>query len=244
MTKFLTNRNILLASAAGILLIGGIAVQAFADDRSGDDRSGDNRHGSGGHALTLDAMLERVGDHFDEIDADGDGLVTLAEAEAAKSAKQEQMGDHMNTRLTSLFERMDTDGDGIVSEGDHGYGRLSDRLDLEGDLTLEQIQTAATQKAADRMANRELEMGDRVPTYPWARADALADAQARFTEADTDGDGVLSRAEKPDHGFGFGGRGHGDGDRGGKGRGGRGYGDGNRGDGDRGGKGQGDRSDR
>ena len=185
MTKFLTKRNAILASVAGVILIGGFAI---AESRGGD--------------VTLDDMLEKVGERFDEADTDGNGIITEAEAEAAQAAHLADMATRLNERLAAQFERMDADDDGIVSEGDRGFGRLSDRLDLSGDLTLDQIQAAAEDKIAQRAADRELERGEDQPTFPQTRDEALASAQERFEAADADGDGTLSRDERPDRGHG------------------------------------------
>ena len=192
MTKFLTKRNAILAGVAGTVLVGGVAVYAEA---------------GGGGDITLDAMLEKVGERFDEVDTDGDGVISVAESEAAQSARSEAFSARMAERIVSQFERMDADGDGVVSEGDRGYGRLSDHLDLSGDLTLEQIQAAAAEKMALRMGERETEGGDDQPTFPQTRDEALAEAQTRFAEADTNGDGILSGDEKPKRGGHGGGKG-------------------------------------
>ena len=199
MKKFLTKRNAIIGTTLAAVLISGVSLKALADDHVGK-------------GITLDSMLEKTGERFDATDADGNGVVTQAEADTAKAATQAEFSERMGERLASMFERMDSDGDGIVSEGDRGYGRLADRFDLEGDLTLEQLQTAASDKMAARMADRQAELGDEAPTYPQTRDQALADAEARFASLDTNGDGTLSRDEVPGRGFGHG-KGHG-GDRG------------------------------
>lgn len=185
MTKFLTLRNALLASVGGALLLGSVAAApAFADD--GGARGGDRE-------ITLEQMLEKTGESFDKLDTDSNGVVTQEEADAAKGDRQAKMQE----RTAEMFDRMDADGDGIVQEGDRGYGRLADRLDLEGPLTLEQIQAGMAAKAEQRSADRTTEMGDDARSFPQTRDEALAAATAKFQERDANGDGVLSGDELP-----------------------------------------------
>ena len=103
----------------------------------------------------------------------------------------------MQERISEMFARMDSDDDGLIQEGDRGYGRLSDRLDLEGPLTLEQVQAAAVAKAQQHQADRRQEMGEDAPSYPQTRDEALALASQQFDGHDANGDGVLSGDELP-----------------------------------------------
>ena len=188
MSKFLSKKNLLITSVASVILIGSFALKASARHHMSEDGP-----------VTLDAMLEKAGKYFDKIDSDGNAIITQAEADEAKKTRQQKMAARMTEKLTSMFERLDRDGDGLIREGDKGYVGLSDRLDLEGDLTLDQIQTAAAEKRHEGRANHELETGENALTFPLTRADALATAEKRFTAADIDGDGVLSESEKPNH---------------------------------------------
>ena len=75
MTKLLTTRNAIIASVAGAVLLGGLAI---AESQGGD--------------FTIDDMLEKVGERFDEVDTDGDGVISEAEAEAAEAAHLADFG--------------------------------------------------------------------------------------------------------------------------------------------------------
>lgn len=183
MRKILTKRNAIIAAVAGSILLTGVGLKAVAEGGDGQ-RGGD---------ITLDAMLEKVGERFDNVDTDGDGVITQAEAEA----KAAEGGDRMLRRAASMFDRADTNNDGVLNADDENYDRISARLGLEGDVTLEQVQAGI----ADRMNAWSSD-----DTYPQTRADALAAAEVKFAEADTNGDGVLSGEERPDRGHG--GRGH------------------------------------
>ncbi len=182
MRKILTKRTALIAAVAGSILITGAGLKAFADGEQGPQ--GD---------ITLETMLEKVSERFDEVDTDADGLITQAEANAKMAEGSQRMLD----RLTSMFDRIDGNDDGVLTADERGYNRLSARLGLEGDITLDQVQAAAEARVAERA-------GGDTDTYPQSRTDALADAEAKFAELDANGDGVLSGEERPDRGH----RGH------------------------------------
>ncbi|MCB1628139.1 MAG: EF-hand domain-containing protein [Xanthomonadales bacterium] len=93
-----------------------------------------------------------MGAGFDKMDADGDGQVTKAEADAFRAARQagldanldgvityEEQRDHRQAmaevRARERFARMDTDGDGQVSlaEFNQRKDQWFDRVDSNGD---------------------------------------------------------------------------------------------------------------
>ena len=201
MTKFLNKRNLLLTGAVSAVLIGGLSVIAVADL---DDRERD---------ITLEAMLEKAEKRFDTIDADGDGLVTQAEAEAARSERHGKRGayegdsdgdgdgdgdsdgygysygygdDDAEDPLARRFERMDENGDGLLSSGERGYDRVSERLGLSGDITLAQIEAA-----------RETAKAERAAEFPLTREAVREKTTQKFAELDTNGDGILTSEERP-----------------------------------------------
>ena len=182
MIKFLTFQNTLLASTFGVLLLGFVAAShAFADDHNG------------GKQMSREAFLEKAGTRFDRLDADSDGLVTQAEVDTKIAERLAKMQE----RVAQMFSRIDSDGDGLIQSDNRGYGRLSDRLDLDGPLTLEQVQAAMTAKFEQRQADRTLEMGETIPAFPQTRDEALRLAAERFDARDANGDGVLSSDELP-----------------------------------------------
>jgi Ca2+-binding EF-hand superfamily protein len=67
-------------------------------------------------------------DHFDDLDADADGVLTAEELAAGMSTPP--MGQPMGNR----FENDDTDGDGLVSQAEfQGPQELFDEMDADGD---------------------------------------------------------------------------------------------------------------
>jgi Ca2+-binding EF-hand superfamily protein len=83
--------------------------------------------------------MPRLGQHFDRIDADKDGHVTLEEMAAARKAFK-------MARFEQRFKRADTDGDGRISraEAEQSLPRLArhfDRVDAnkDGFVTIEEV---------------------------------------------------------------------------------------------------------
>ncbi len=176
MKSLTIQRQSLIGATLGAALTAGLGASAWAD-----------HHGSDGNMrgdLTLEAMLARAGEQFDAADSDGDGQVTAAEADA-------QHASRVAERVAKMMERMDSDGDGIITPSDRGYDRLTRHTGLEGDLSQAQIETAMIAAAAERH-------GDGETGYPLTRAAMEANVTAEFTALDTDGDGVLSRDERPE----------------------------------------------
>ena len=119
---------------------------------------------------------------FDRFDADGDGLVTAEEIEAARDARfaeidadgdgsvsQEEFVAHAGARASDravrMFERLDADGDGMLSrdaieaQGRRGPGeRMISRLDSDGDGA---VSAEEFEEGRDRMAERRGMHGDK-----------------------------------------------------------------------------------
>ena len=138
----------------------------------------------------------KVAKHFARADADRDGFVTKAEADAAAQAMRTRIQQRMTERGgkrgmgAALFERMDANRDGSVS-----------RVEFD----------AATAHRQHRLAERKLRRsGHRsgmIGAHMFAMADtnkdgrvALQEAQAaalqHFDMADADRDGMVTRDER------------------------------------------------
>ncbi len=181
MKSLRTQRQSLIGATLGAVLAASLGVPAWADRHDGDGE----RDGPRGD-LTLEAMLERAGERFDAADTDGDGQVTQDEHDA-------QLASRVAERVAMMMERMDSDGDGLITALDRGYDRLTRQTGLEGELSQAQIETAMLAAAAERHGDSDTE-------YPLTRAAMEANVTAEFTALDTDGDGVLSREERPERG--------------------------------------------
>ncbi|MGB7404450.1 MAG: EF-hand domain-containing protein, partial [Pacificimonas sp.] len=144
-TEFLVAASIATLMASG----------AFADHHSGAKR---------GAEMTRADVEQRVADRFAELDADGDGAVTTAEAEAAREA-----------RMTERFARMDANDDGALdsAEWTERRGKRAERM----------------AKRADRMAGERAErMQARMAEREERRAEMFsrldADSDGRITETE------------------------------------------------------------
>ena len=168
MTQFFTFRSLMLAVAAGAILVGGYAVA--------------ERSGAFDADLTLEAMQTKALERFDQADANGDGILTQEEFDAAHT-------DRSSARLARMFERADANDDGLISADERGYDRLSERLGLSGDISLEMVQAA--------MAERHEGAGQTVE-LPMTRDQALSNAAEKFAELDANSDGVLDASERPE----------------------------------------------
>jgi Ca2+-binding EF-hand superfamily protein len=114
-------------------------------------------HGSrGDRAMEREAFQERAGRMFERLDADADGFVTQAEAEAAETRMREAMeerrgrhgerGEHgpgrraaagpeAAERRLAAFREQDSDGDGRISRAEFDAARAARfaALDADGD---------------------------------------------------------------------------------------------------------------
>ncbi len=140
----------------------------------------------------------------EKFDADGDGIISEEEREAARAHMQERFGDGGLGRKgpgmghNRMLEKFDADGDGTLSEVEkeeaHAFFQkrreqfMAERLakfDTDGDGELSE-----EERAAARERGRELRKpGDKGPR-PARRH------HERVKRFDTDGDGVLSEEEK------------------------------------------------
>ena len=95
-----------------------------------------------------DAMRAR---HFDEVDANGDGVATQAEFEAHRERKQAE-------RRSARYARLDTNGDGSVTKDEFlaGNDERFSRGDRNGDgtITREELREAAKQMREGRGERR------------------------------------------------------------------------------------------
>jgi Ca2+-binding EF-hand superfamily protein len=170
-------RNMMIGAALAALLAtaGGVAIAQSAGQgmmRGGDMMEGAGRMGDGpmmggpmmgGPGMRGEGMMVM----FAEIDADGDGRVTLEEIEAHRAARfatldadgngtvsRQEFMDHAaamaGERAGLVFDRFDVDGDGTLTrdaiEARRGMGpdisRMFARFDADGDgaVTVEEIE--------------------------------------------------------------------------------------------------------
>jgi Ca2+-binding EF-hand superfamily protein len=109
------------------------AVMERPDRRSGGARQRPGRYGSADELSEEQRSTRRrahADDLFDELDSDGDGLLSRAEYSAANQrAARQSLGRQR------AFERLDADADGVLTIDEFPPSRLV-RLDTDGDGTI------------------------------------------------------------------------------------------------------------
>lgn len=73
---------------------------------------------------TRDEMVAKVRDHFAKLDADKDGFLTKAEAEAGRGAMKQRIVERLGERRdpAAAFDRLDANKDGTISRDEFSKG--------------------------------------------------------------------------------------------------------------------------
>jgi Ca2+-binding EF-hand superfamily protein len=176
-------KSILFGAAAAALVAGPAAAQPQAER---------------GEGFTRAQVESRVGAMFARVDADRDGFVTQAEADAARTAvrghrrnqralRPEQRGE----RRAALFARLDADGNGVIS-----------RAEFEAPRGRAEGRAERFERRGPRGA-----MGARFGAQAFARMDSDRDGRVslaeatrfrleRFDRIDSNDDGRISSEER------------------------------------------------
>jgi len=151
--------------------------------------------------ISEDEAPSRLAQHFDRVDADGDGQVTLEEMRSMA----------LRRGMKRFGQRMDADGDGKLSSSEFVDARVArwKRADVDGDdaVTKEEIRSAIRNKRGHfRGRGRGPGMKPRERGGRFAAMDANDDGKvtkaemevarkARFDAIDANGDGTLTTEE-------------------------------------------------
>ncbi len=211
----------LTLSVAALALAGTVAAQP--DRASGEraergERSGPiTREQHGQRTAAMFARLDVNGDgvidaqdraarkaaRFDRLDADGNGEVTLAEMQAAHAQRRTRGGQpdaerqaRGAERLQAQFARLDTDGSGGISraEMDAAKGTRAQNRSASADG---EARAGKRGKRGGGMAmHGMLRQADTDGDGAISRAEFEAAAAQRFARMDTDGDGTVSTEER------------------------------------------------
>ena len=130
-----TIANILVAMGLGGALSVASAVSAANDGAErGPMKHFEHMDLNGDGSVTLEEMTTHRNEMFTKSDADGDGLLSPAELTAAM---EERAAKRIERRVARMIERHDTNGDGLLSaeEADHEeeMTRMFSRMDADGD---------------------------------------------------------------------------------------------------------------
>lgn len=158
--------------------------------------------------MTRATVQTMVQTHFAQADADRDGFVTKAEAEASIGAMRARRQTMRAERRDDRFARLDANGDGSISRAEFD----APRAERSADRAVRKAQRA--ERRADRMERRgdrrhrvAMRMGGRFGANFFERADSdkdgrisLAEATAhplaRFDRIDANKDGTVSIEER------------------------------------------------
>jgi Ca2+-binding EF-hand superfamily protein len=159
------------------------------------DRNGDGRFDEADRAARKDAAEDRRERLFTRLDSDKDGVVTRAEADAAAAAAGGDAGGRRGTMLARLFERADTNRDGRLTEAEFaaapaGRRGMGRRMGGGGGGMGEGV--SAGMGGSGAMMRQADTNGDGVLT----REESVAGALRLFDRIDRDGNGSISAAER------------------------------------------------
>ncbi len=166
----------LLVTALGCLLLAPPALLAADAPPPGSHFAGVDTDGDGAISLAeAEAGAPRLAYSFAKFDTDGDGLLTREELQATRERVREERRERGEERFSGL----DTDGDGVLSAAEAaaapGLAKNFDRLDADGDGLL---------------THGELQAGGKA-----LREERRERAEQRFNGADANGDGAIDLAE-------------------------------------------------
>jgi hypothetical protein len=133
----------------------------------------------------------KVAEHFARVDANRDGVVTKAEAEAVRAERRERRGERIAERREDRFDRLDANKDGQLS-----------RAEFDGARELREQRRAARpgrmhlRAMRGRLHGRMFEMADANKDGRVTLQEAQAAALSHFDMADANRDGQVSRDER------------------------------------------------
>lgn len=166
-----------------------IAIPALA-------MAGHEMHRDPAQPITRSAVEAKVKEHFAKVDANGDGFVMKAEADAARAKMLAEKQDHH-------FKTMDTNGDGSISRAEfdarHSGPMAMDHGKPEGRAMGGKMGHEGQHRFGAAMKMHRDGQFERVDADSDGRvslAEALARPLAHFDKVDTNKDGTISADER------------------------------------------------
>lgn len=153
----------------------------------------------GGPPKTRTEVQARIAEHFKKTDANGDGYVTKAEADAARAAMKAKRAEHRAERREQHFAKLDSDKNGVLSKeefaaprerggdeakrGHHGGKHMGHR-------------GWGRHGGGMRMGEAWFDRADANKDGKISLAEASTGPLARFDKVDTNKDGAISTEER------------------------------------------------
>lgn len=159
-------------------------------------------------ALSRAQVQAMVARHFERLDADRDGVVTKAEAEAMRDRRMAHMEERMKARSAQSFDRLDADNDGSISRQEWESGaekRIEKRIVIReraagGSAGSEAPAHGRAMRmmhgpGMPGMTGHMFELSDADGDGRVSLAEAQATAMRHFDMADTDRNGTVTPEE-------------------------------------------------
>lgn len=129
-----------------------------------------------------------IATHFARLDADRDGFLTRAEADAAMQARRAKPARPAGERLDRRFDRLDSDNNGSISRAEFDAAHAQ-RAERRG-------HRMGRRAMRGHFAGRMFAMADANNDQRVSLAEAQAAALGHFDKVDANRDGQISREER------------------------------------------------
>lgn len=132
-----------------LLMISAAAALAIPAAAIADNHRGPRADADGDGLVTMAEVDARLGERFAKLDLDGNGAVTTDEADTAREAMKERHAERMKEKGDMMGKR------GHRRAHRMGHGQMFQRLDANGDgqVTLAEFKTPALERFAKHDAN-------------------------------------------------------------------------------------------
>lgn len=150
----------------------------------------------GGRVVDRAQVESRVQAMFARVDADRDGFVTQAEAEAARTTVRAQRQERRGERRQALFARLDADGNGVINRAEFDAPRAPRAGGERGEGRAQRFHRRGARGgmhggfAGEGLARMDADGDGRV-----SLAEATRSRLERFDRLDANDDGRISRDE-------------------------------------------------
>lgn len=174
-----------LLIGAAVTALAGVALAQAPAPTPGPER-----------AMTRDAMVAQVRNHFARLDTNRDGFITQDEMAAMRAHRMSQRGQHVRGQRMATrdpgqaFDRLDSNRDGMLSRDEFARGReiRRERMAMRGPMQ--------GRRMGGMMRGGMLRMADADRDGRVSLAEAQNAAVRHFDMMDANRDGAVTREER------------------------------------------------